>query len=99
MVLLPWPVAVTLFSCLCFLPSPPPTHVPHTEPCIHLLGAAVLQLGQNGDINVFLWFFLGKSLREKKEQDARLYSYPALPVFPMRLSTVPDPTPGLGTFS
>lgn len=52
-----------------FPPSPPPTRVPHTKPRIHLLGAAVLQLGQNGDIDVFLWFLLGKSLREKKEQD------------------------------
>lgn len=64
----------SLLACCCYPffllmlpPSPPPTHIPHTKPCIHLLGTAVLQLGQNGDINVFLWFFLGKSLIRGKK--------------------------------
>lgn len=66
----PSPLASCCYPFLLHMlpPSPPPTHIPHTKPCIHLLGAAVLQLGQDGNINVLLWFLLGKSLREKRRK-------------------------------
>ena len=65
---LPLPLFLKMFLPPNPLSSPHPSACPrhqHTKPCIHLLGAAVFQLGQNGHINIFLRFLLGKSLREK----------------------------------
>lgn len=83
---------------------------PRTKPRVHLPGAAVLQLWQDGHINVFLRLLLGESLREKQGPGETPVTLPAPPLLspdaqlgllsPQRPSAqMPGPTPGPGVFS
>lgn len=91
-------------------PPAPALPRPRTEPRVHLPGAAVLQLRQDGHVDVFLRLLLGESLREKRDPGETPVTLPAPPLlspdaqlgllFPRRPSAQePGPTLGPGGLS